>query len=127
MDQIRAQGTIPVTFEHNLKSFNERWEIVTKLIDDKKHKASLARQRRDVVDLSTKVETSLKDVERFVDRLSGTPDNEYEIKAQLDQCKVMEDFKSSFLLSFLPSINFFSIFLNSFILSCFLICFSLAN
>ncbi|XP_020893920.1 dystrophin, partial [Exaiptasia diaphana] len=87
MEQIRSQGTIPVSFEHNLKTFNERWETVTKLIDDKKHKASLARQRREVMDINSKVETIIKEVERFMDMLGIMPDNEYEIKSQLDQCK----------------------------------------
>jgi len=88
MEQIRVQGNLPVSFEHNLKTFNDRWETVSNMIDEKKHKASLARQRRDVVDMNTKVETILKDAERFIDIMGLMPDNEYEIKAQQDQCKV---------------------------------------
>ena len=40
------------------------------------------------MDINTKVENILKDAERFHDMLGLMPDNEYEIKAQLDQCKV---------------------------------------
>ena len=72
-EQIRAQGTIPVSFEHNLKTFSERWDNASKLIDEKKLKVILASRDGEIVDMSARVENTLKDTERFVDSLEIRP------------------------------------------------------
>ena len=84
-----SQGNIPVVLEQTLSSFSDRWNSVGTLLDDRRLKVQLARQRRDVQDLTVTLETVLKDVERVTAKFSSdVPDNEYEIKAQLELCKV---------------------------------------
>ncbi|XP_048577310.1 dystrophin isoform X2 [Nematostella vectensis] len=82
-----ANKTAPIAMERDLKVFLEKWEHVAKLITDERAKASMAKQRRDVLDISGKIESVLKDVERFIDRMGEVPANDYEIKVQQDQCK----------------------------------------
>ena len=59
------------------------------MIDDRRQKAQLARRRRDVQDLMTTLEVVLKDVERVASKFNAdVPEIEYEIKSQLELCKV---------------------------------------
>ena len=89
IEHCRNQGNIPVSLEQSLSNFTDRWNSVSALIDDRRHKAQLARRRRDVQDLMSTLETVLKDVERVVGKFNpDVPENEYEMKSQLELCKV---------------------------------------
>jgi len=89
IEYCRNQGNIPVSLEQSLSNFTDRWNSVGALIDDRRHKAQLARRRRDVQDLMSTLEAVLKDVERVVGKFTpDVPDNEYEMKSQLELCKV---------------------------------------
>lgn len=89
IEHCRNQGSIPVTLEQSLSNFTERWSSVGSLIDDRRQKAQLARRRRDVQDLMTTLEVVLKDVERVASKFNAdVPEIEYEIKSQLELCKV---------------------------------------
>lgn len=92
IEHCRSQGNIPVSLEQTLSNFTDRWNAVGALIDDRRHKAQLARRRRDVQDLMSTLEAVLKDVERVVSRFTAdVPGNEYEIKSQLELCKLKLD------------------------------------
>lgn len=89
IEHCRNQGNIPVSLEQSLSTFTDRWNSVGALIDDRRHKVQLARRRRDVQDLMAALETVLKDVERVVNKFTpDVPENEYEMKSQLELCKV---------------------------------------
>lgn len=89
IEHCRNQGNIPVSLEQSLSNFSDRWNSVGSLIDDRRHKAQLARRRRDVQDLMVTLEAVLKDVERVTTKFSAeVPENEYEMKSQLELCKV---------------------------------------
>ena len=91
IEHCRNQGNIPVSLEQSLSNFTDRWNSVGSLIDDRRHKAQLARRRRDVQDLMSTLEVVLKDVERVISKFSpDVPENEYEMKSQLELCKVSE-------------------------------------
>ena len=91
IEECRSHGNIPVTLEQALSSFSDRWDTVGKLIEDRKHKAHLARQRREVQDLMGKVEVPLKEAERLIARFGAdVPGSEYELKSQFDQCNVSQ-------------------------------------
>ena len=78
-----------MSLEQSLSNFSDRWNSVGSLIDDRRHKAQLARRRRDVQDLMVTLEAVLKDVERVTTKFSAeVPENEYEMKSQLELCKV---------------------------------------
>ena len=78
-----------MSLEQSLSNFSDRWNSVGSLIDDRRHKAQLARRRRDVQDLMVTLEAVLKDVERVTAKFSAeVPENEYEMKSQLELCKV---------------------------------------
>ena len=89
IEHCRNQGNIPVSLEQSLSNFTDRWNSVGALIDDRRHKAQLARRRRDVQDLMSTLEAVLKDVERVVNKFTpDVPENDYEMKSQLELCKV---------------------------------------
>lgn len=89
IEHCRNQGNIPVSLEQTLSSFTDRWNAVGALIDDRRHKAQLARRRREVQDLMSTLEAVSKDVERVVTKFTAdVPGNEYEIKSHLDLYKV---------------------------------------
>ena len=89
IEHCRNQGNIPVSLEQSLSNFSDRWNSVGSLIDDRRHKAQLVRRRRDVQDLMVTLEAVLKDVERVTTKFSAeVPENEYEMKSQLELCKV---------------------------------------
>lgn len=89
IEYCRSQGNIPVSLEQSLSNFTDRWNSVGSLIDDRRHKALLARRRREVQDLMITLEAVIKDVERVIHKFSAeVPDNEYEMKSQLELCKV---------------------------------------
>ena len=91
IEHCRNQGNIPVSLEQSLSNFSDRWNSVGSLIDDRRHKALLARRRREVQDLMATLEAVLKDVERVTAKFSPeVPENEYEMKSQLELCKVSE-------------------------------------
>lgn len=78
-----------MSLEQSLGNFSDRWNSVGSLIDDRRHKALLARRRRDVQDLMATLEVVLKDVERVTAKFSPeVPENENEMKSQLELCKV---------------------------------------
>lgn len=89
IEYCRSQGNIPVSLEQSLSNFTDRWNSVGSLIDDRRHKALLARRRREVQDLMITLEAVIKDVERVIHKFSAeVPDNEYEMKSQLELCKI---------------------------------------
>lgn len=89
IEYCRSQGNIPVSLEQSLSNFTDRWNTVSSLIDDRRHKALLARRRREVQDLMITLEAVIKDVERVINKFSTeVPENEYEMKSQLELCKV---------------------------------------
>ena len=89
IEHCRNQGNIPVSLEQSLSNFSDRWNSVGSLIDDRRHKAQLARRRRDVQDLMVTLEAVLKDVERVTAKFTAeVPENDYEMKSQLELCKV---------------------------------------
>ena len=91
IEHCRNQGNIPVSLEQSLSNFSDRWNSVGGLIDDRRHKAQLARRRRDVQDLMVTLEAVLKDVERVTVKFGAeVPENEYEMKSQLELCKVSQ-------------------------------------
>ena len=91
IEYCRSQGNIPVSLEQSLSNFTDRWNSVGSLIDDRRHKALLARRRREVQDLMITLEAVIKDVERVIHKFSAeVPDNEYEMKSQLELCKVSD-------------------------------------
>lgn len=80
-----------MSLEQSLSNFSDRWNSVGSLIDDRRHKAQLARRRRDVQDLMVTLEAVLKDVERVTTKFGAeVPENEYEMKSQLELCKVSQ-------------------------------------
>lgn len=84
-----------MSLEQSLSNFSDRWNSVGSLIDDRRHKALLARRRRDVQDLMVTLEAVLKDVERVTAKFSPeVPENEYEMKSQLELCKVSQSHTS---------------------------------
>ncbi|KAK2570584.1 Dystrophin [Acropora cervicornis] len=92
IEHCRNQGNIPVSLEQTLSSFTDRWNAVGALIDGRRHKAQLARRRREVQDLMSTLEAVSKDVERVVTKFTAdVPGNEYEIKSQLELCKLKLD------------------------------------
>lgn len=91
IEHCRNQGNIPVSLEQSLSNFSDRWNSVGSLIDDRRHKAQLARRRRDVQDLMVTLEAVLKDVERVTAKFGAeVPENDYEMKSQLELCKVSQ-------------------------------------
>ena len=86
IEHCRNQGNIPVSLEQSLSNFSDRWNSVGGLIDDRRHKAQLARRRRDVQDLMVTLEA-----ERVTVKFGAeVPENEYEMKSQLELCKVSQ-------------------------------------
>lgn len=97
-----------MSLEQSLSSFSDRWNSVGSLIDDRRHKAQLARRRRDVQDLMVTLEAVLKDVERVTGKFSAeVPENDYEMKSQLELCKVSRGHASIYQDECFPSFGHF--------------------
>ena len=90
IDSCGAQGNVPVTLEQTFTSFNERWENVGKMLQDRKQQIHLLQKRREVQELCNRLEGVLVDAEKVVERFGDIPEIEYEMKSQLEQCKVEE-------------------------------------
>ncbi|XP_006816714.2 dystrophin-like [Saccoglossus kowalevskii] len=84
----RSVGETPDVIEQTLESFNERWEDVCTLLEERKLNMEEASLTKEFYDVYNKVDELLKSIEKCLNDAEALGEDPHKIKQQIDQCRV---------------------------------------